>query len=177
MCDCKKRAESKRQQDGVQAETNKRRAGSPLESTAKRGRNDRSTDQSLELVSQFAMSKTSPASTVSALVNMGPTLDSLPVSGAYSVIPNPMNEPWNRSYSYGAFNLDPLGWNGAAFSSDTYYYNRINMDENIGNVCTFPGFTPVTTLDSPEQTVLFAQRHLYDIKPAHFLAIRETQGR
>lgn len=145
----------------------KHRAGSPLESTAKRGRHDLVVYQSSELVSQSARSYISPV----------PMTYSLPMASTEnfgsSTCFNPMNEARDFTYSGSALQLDVPEWFGNITGTEPYYIEPASMNQGIGML---PTLAPVSPVDLYAPTQVY-KLSLKDNKPADFLAIRETQGR
>lgn len=166
-CDCKKRAESKGLQNGLQSGTNKHGAVSPLESPAKRGKHDAKASQSVELVPRLARFHGSPVPTTDSLASMAST--------EFPVAPN---EGWvsggfsEVTYSNMAPRWDVANWSGAITGRDPYYFDPINMSQSIGG-SWFRNLTPVAPLDPYVETPKY-RLVLENSKPADFLAIRKT---
>ena len=166
-CDCKQRAETKRLQDGLQWGSNKHRAGSPLQSIAKRGRHDTLAHQSSELVPRCPGFHTSQLSTVDSFASMTPTESFwLPNSGAFR---NPMN---GVAYSNTPSQFNFASWAESLTSRDPCYFEPAF----IQGLDMFGSLPSIETLDHYVHPHHY-QRSLENNKPVDFLAIRKTQGR
>ena len=150
----------------LQSGTNKHRAASFLESTAKRGRLD---------VAEYQYQSTGfHTRTV-------PTLNSLPSMGPTDYFSLPINDPLFYSTnavrdidcSNMASHWDLAGWGGAITSTDPCYNELATMNQGIGMA---QDLAPVNPFHIYAQTPSY-QLSLRDSKPADFFAIRKTQGK
>ena len=170
-------AESRRLETFHQSGTSKHRAGSPLESPAKRGRHDVVTSQALELVPQ-------PDGSHEDWDLMGSSLAGIPsAEGVQWNLPkldlqmssNFVNEErcWTLSHMW-----SPIGVAGLdqAFTDngDRYYVEQGSMNPGMGS--PYPSSSMALVAPVPPYT----ETPVYELvlsRPAEFLAIRETEGR
>ena len=130
-CDCQQRLESKRLQENLESGTNKHRAGSPMQSTAKRGRYDPEERQPLELSQQCTIFQENPL--LSEPWTHSPfDLTESPWPWINDAFPNSMNE----TQDFGLFNMAPqLGvnsWAPAITPTGPSYTEVENPNEHIG---------------------------------------------
>ena len=178
-CDCKQRVESKRLLENLESGTNKHRAGSPLQSIAKRGRYDPVERQPLELSQQFPIFQTNPSSLSMdtwAQLSYAWSGSSWPWFNDDS--PFSMNETQDFGFENMAPQLGVNSWAPAIAPTSPSCMEVESLNEHIG---MDRGLPPLDQFDLCPQDN-YAQTSPYrlslkDSKPAEFLAIRKTQGR
>ena len=155
-------------QESLQSGTNKHRAGSPLESIAKRGRHDPVGYHSSELLPYSARFHASTMSTINSLAGM--TSTEFPCPPVIDALFDPAKEARDFGYSNMVSQLEFADWAFASTSSDPYYIEPASMNPGIDVSQTY------SPMDRWAQSSLY-KISLEDSKPADFLAIRKTQGR
>lgn len=176
-CDCMQKLESKRLLENVESGTKKHRAGSPLQSIAKRGRYAPVERQPLELSQQCPIFETNPSSSFMepwAQMSFGLTESPWPLFN--DAFPNSMNETQDFGFSNMAPQLGVNSWTPAITPTSPGCIEGETLNEHIGIDRSLP---PLDQFDLCPQG-FYAQTppsrlSLGDSKPAEFLAIRKTQ--
>ena len=178
-CDCKQRVESKRLLENLESGTKKHRAGSPLQSIAKRGRYDPVERQPQELSQQCPIFQTNPSSLFMEPWDlMTHTWGESPWPYINDAFPDSMNETQDFGFSNMAPQLGVNSWAPAITPTSPSCMEVETLNEHIGMDRSLP---PLDQFDLCPQG-FYAQTTPYrlslkDSKPAEFLAIRKTQGR
>ena len=154
-------------QENFESGTNKHRAGSPLESIAKRGRYDLVERQPLGLgPPRPPIFRTTPLSPMESFTGIAMTESPWPwIDGGF---PNSMDETQDFSF----FDMAPqLGADNHA-SANTQYPSYVEVARDWSTLDQFDLYQQSLNVQTWS-----CRLSLKDSKPADFLAIRKTQGR